>query len=74
MDPLELALGFATLACIADDIEEEARAQEREEELRDDLYLSGLDETELCLMDNDERAEALEAAGLDPYDYDDYEW
>lgn len=74
MDPLELALGFATFACIADDIEEEARSQKREEELRDDLYFSGLDETELYLMDSDERTEALENAGLDPSDYDDYEW
>lgn len=74
MDPLEFALGFATIACIADDIEEEARSQEREEELRDDLYFSGLDETELYLMDDDERAEALESAGLDPYDYEGFDW
>lgn len=74
MDPLEFALGFATFACITDDIEEEAQKQEREEELRDDLYFAGLDETELYLMDSDERAEALEDAGLDPTDYDEYDW
>lgn len=74
MDPLEFALGFATFACIADDIEKNARKQERDEELRDDLYFSGLDETELYLMDSDERAEALEDAGLDPADYDDFNW
>lgn len=74
MDPLDLALGFAAFACIADDIEEETRKQEREEELRDDLCFAGLDETELYLMDSDERAEALERVGLDPYDYDDFDW
>lgn len=74
MDPLKYALGFAAFACIADDIEEEIRKQEREEGLRDDLYYAGLDEAELYLMDSDERAEALEDAGLDPYDYDDFDW
>lgn len=74
MDPLDLALGFAAFVCIADDIEEAARKQEREEELRDDLYFAGLDETELYLMDDDERAETLEDAGLDPTDYDEYDW
>ena len=31
---------------------------------------AGLDVDELVFMDADERAEALEAAGLDPDDYD----
>lgn len=74
MDPLEFALGFATVACVLDDIEDERREQERVESLRDDLATSGLDETDLFFMDDDERAEALEDAGLDPYDYDDFEW
>lgn len=64
MDPLDLTLGFAAFACIADDIEEEAQKQGREEELRD----------ELCLMDSGKRTEALEDAGLDPCDHDDFDW
>lgn len=44
------------------------------EELRNDLAVSGLDETDLYFMNGEERAEALEGAGLDPYDYDDYDW
>lgn len=71
---MEFALGFAALACIADGIEEEALVQERRGELRDDLYFSGLDETVLYLMDDEERAEALESAGLDPDDYEDHDW
>ncbi len=74
MDPLEFALGFATFASIVDDIEEEDRAREREEELRDSLAFSGLDETDLYFMGDDERAEALESAGLDPSDYEGYDW
>lgn len=74
MDPLELALGFAAFASITDNIEEQARSQERKEALRDDLYFAGLDETELYFMDGDKRAEALEGAGLNPYDYDDFDW
>lgn len=35
----------------------------------DNLQLSGLDSDELFLMDEDERIEALEDAGLDPEDY-----
>ena len=35
-----------------------------------DLMITGLDEVELSLMDEDERHAALEDAGLDPYDFD----
>lgn len=74
MDSLEFALGFAAAACILDDIEEERQKQERAESLRNDLASSGLDETDLFFMDDDERTGALERAGLDPYDYDDFDW
>ena len=40
------------------------------DELADDLSLAGLDATDLEYMDEDERREALEDAGLDPDDYD----
>ncbi|MGN0243481.1 MAG: hypothetical protein ACI4CT_05410 [Lachnospiraceae bacterium] len=36
----------------------------------DDLDIAGLDRDELEFMDEDERREALEDAGLDPDDYD----
>lgn len=41
-----------------------------EEDLEDDIELAGLDRDELEWMDEDERREALEDAGLDPDDYD----
>ena len=40
------------------------------DELADDLSLAGLDAADLEYMDEDERREALEDAGLDPDDYD----
>ena len=40
------------------------------EEEDDELELAGLDYDELSFMDEDERREALEDAGLDPDDYD----
>lgn len=40
------------------------------DELEEDLFLAGLDVTELECMEEDERREALEDAGLDPDDYD----
>ena len=43
-----------------------------EDEDEDDLELYGLDRDELDMMDEDERREALEEAGLDPDDYDEY--
>lgn len=39
-------------------------------ELDCDMEIAGLDADELELMDEDERREALEDAGLDPDDYD----
>ena len=41
-----------------------------EEDDDDDLELSGLDYDELSMMDEDERREVLEDAGLDPDDFD----
>ena len=50
---------------------EEHDVVDEDEELEDDLLLSGLDKDELDMMDEDERREALEDAGLDPDDYGD---
>ena len=41
-----------------------------EEDLDDDIELAGLSREELEWMDEDERREALDDAGLDPDDYD----
>ena len=40
------------------------------DESDDELELAGLDRTELEFMDEDERREAIEDAGLDPDDFD----
>lgn len=45
---------------------------EEDDEIVDELEMSGLDIDELADMDEDERREALEDAGLDPDDYDDF--
>lgn len=43
---------------------------DEEEKMESDLEMAGLDYNELSWMDDDERREALENAGLDPDDYD----
>ncbi len=57
---------------IMDDIvfgHDDSNSDEEEEE-EDDFTCVGLDRTELEYMDEDERREAIEDAGLDPDDYD----
>ena len=49
----------------------EEKDEEDEDEL-DELELAGLDRDELEMMDDDERAEALEEAGFDVGDFDDF--
>lgn len=46
--------------------------EDEEEDKELELELAGLDLDELEEMDEDERREALEDAGLDPNDYDDF--
>ena len=50
--------------------EDETDDADENEELETELELAGLDAKELSWMDEDERREALEDAGLDPDDYD----
>lgn len=45
-------------------------SDEDEDDFEDELVMSGLDRWELEDMDEDERREALEDAGLDPDDFD----
>ena len=44
--------------------------EDEEEYFDDELEMAGLDRDELEFMDEDERREALEDAGLDPDDFD----
>ena len=48
------------------------KESEDEEDFDDELLLAGLDRDELEEMDEDERREALEDAGLDPDDWDEF--
>jgi hypothetical protein len=59
IDSIEQAVEF----CLLDEITKKESSQT-------ELEMAGLDEDELELMDEDERREALEDAGLDPDDYD----
>lgn len=59
---LDLMEGFLKFQTLVGDDEETILEEELEEH--------GLDRTDLSLMDEDERNEAIEAAGLNPYDYD----
>ena len=52
-------------------IYEEHEVDEDEDLLDIELHLAGLNRSELELMDDDERAEALEEADIDPDDWDD---
>jgi hypothetical protein len=45
---------------------------EESEDEDDELELAGLDRFDLEMMDEDERREALEDAGLDPDDFDSF--
>ncbi len=61
-DTVEFLLGMELTSDIdTDDIDDDDD---------DELELAGLDRDELEFMDDDERREALEDAGLDPDDYD----
>ena len=76
---LDLAEGFLKYQMIMGEDEEEEEIMEEEEveeeedreaQLESELELFGLDRTDLEFMDEDERREAIEDAGLDPDDYD----
>ncbi len=49
----------------------EEHEEDKEDALDFELSLAGLNRDELELMDDDERAEALEDAGIDPDEWDD---
>lgn len=68
LDTFERAMEFETFGEMMKDDEEVDVDQD--EELETELELAGLDAEELSWMDEDERREVLEDAGLDPDDYD----
>ena len=53
-----------------DSVDDDEDDDEEDDDDDLDLYLAGLDRFDLEMMDEDERREALEDAGLDPGDYD----
>ena len=66
IEPYKLEKEKELLACI------KITEAYMEKDFEIDAMAAGLDVDELELMDPDERAEALEEAGLDPDDYDFY--
>ena len=65
IDTFERVAEIAIVTSMLDDSQD----FENEDEMTE-LELSGLDPEELEFMDEDERREVLEDAGLDPYKYD----
>ena len=68
LDPMERAMDFMAFDEMMK--ESDGSSDDEDEELVDEIELAGLDYDELSFMDEDERREALEDAGLDPDDYD----
>ena len=66
LDSFEEAAAFAMMASLMD----EAESNDESDDDRDVFGEAGLDYDELEMMDPEERDEALEAAGLDPFDFD----
>lgn len=66
MDVFERTMEFMAFNEIISDSEDAGE----DDDLMDELDLAGLDYDELSFMDEDERREVLEDAGLDPDDYD----
>lgn len=69
LDAFERAMEWEAISETVDDDEDDEDDDELGE-LRTELELSGLDIDELEYMNEDERREALEEAGLDPDEYD----
>ena len=68
LDTFERVMEFEAFQEMTKDDEEDDVDQD--EELETELELAGLDAEELSWMNEDERREVLEDAGLDPDDYD----
>lgn len=68
LDPMERAMDFMAFDEMMK--ESDGSLEDEEEDLVDEIESAGLDYDELSFMDEDERREVLEDAGLDPDDYD----
>ena len=71
LDPMERAMDFMAFEEMTKETESTGFGDDEEDEdLIDELEMAGLDYDELSFMDEDERREVMEDAGLDPDDYD----
>ena len=66
LDSFEETAAFAMMASLMD----EAESNDESNDDRDVFGEAGLDYDELEMMDPEEREDVLEAAGLDPFDFD----
>lgn len=69
LDSMERAMEFMVFNKVTEKNYDEGY-DDFDEDIEDELKMAGLDYDELLFMDEDERIEALEDAGLDPDDYD----
>ena len=69
LDSMERAMEFMVYNKVTEKDYDEGY-DDFKEDIEDELEMAGLDYEELLFMDEDERIEALEDAGLDPDDYD----
>ena len=68
LDPMERAMDFMAFDEMMKD--SDGTSDDEDEDFVDEIESAGLDYDELSFMDEDERREVLEDAGLDPDDYD----
>lgn len=72
LDAMERTTDFGMFCEVVNDKEDSGFGDEgSEDDLEDELFMAGLDPLDLEFMDDDERREAIEDAGLDPDDYED---
>ena len=66
LDPMERTMDFMAF----EEMTRQSEAHDDDNDMIDEIETAGLDYDELSFMDEDERNEASEDAGLDPDDYD----
>ena len=68
LDSFERTMDFMAFSEMME--ETESTSEDEDDLILSEIELAGLDYDELSYMDEDERRETLEDAGLDPDDYD----